>query len=251
MLRGAFSDKPLMKKSLKYRLIIWTAGVLLLFVMPVEAQTPAPEGDVDVVIIDDIGPATENAPQTPPLSQRIRRDDLFAEIHTSYGVIKIQLFGIKTPRTVENFVGLATGEKAFTEIGGKAVKRRFYDGLTVHKVVRDNVIYSGCPFGNGRGGPGYQFPDEILEEFNFDKPGMVAMSNFGQNTNGSQFFITLTPRPDLNGKYTIFGRVIDGLHVARRISQAPINGLNRPLEEIKIQAVEINWGVGRGLATDQ
>ncbi len=127
-----------------------------------------------------------------------------ATIVTDKGDIQIQLFADKAPKTVNNFVFLA--------------RQGYYDGVTFHRVLADFVAQGGDPTGTGGGGPGYKFEDEIVESLKFDKPGVVAMANSGPNTNGSQFFITYTPRPGLDGGYTIFGQVTAGMDVAKKLT---------------------------------
>jgi peptidyl-prolyl cis-trans isomerase B (cyclophilin B) len=122
-------------------------------------------------------------------------NSLSAVIKTNRGNIKLAFFADKTPVTVANFANLA--------------QRGFYDGLKFHRVIADFMIQGGCPKGNGTGGPGYTFKDECTSELKHDKPGVLSMANAGPNTNGSQFFITHVPTPWLNGKHTVFGRVID------------------------------------------
>ena len=132
-------------------------------------------------------------------------EGMYAVIETDKGNILTELFFDKTPITVANFVALAEGRA-----GQKEKKGPFYDGLAFHRVVDGFVIQGGDPKGNGTGGPGYRFPDEIVEELTFDKEGLLAMANAGPGTNGSQFFITLAATPHLNGRHTIFGRVVSG-----------------------------------------
>jgi peptidylprolyl isomerase len=138
---------------------------------------------------------------------------LFARFNTSKGDIVVRLEYQKTPLTVCNFVALAEG-KMRTSSG-----RPFYDGLSFHRVVADFMIQGGDPLGNGRGGPGYQFPDEFDPSLTFDGPGILAMANAGPGTNGSQFFITHVKTPWLDKHHTIFGRVIQGQNVVNAIRQ--------------------------------
>ena len=122
-----------------------------------------------------------------------------AVISTKYGDIKLELFDDQTPKTCANFEKLA--------------QKGFYDGLTFHRVIEDFMIQGGCPTGNGTGGPGYQFEDEFCPELKHDSPGILSMANAGPNTNGSQFFITHVPCPWLDGKHTVFGKVIAGQEI--------------------------------------
>ncbi|MDR0312038.1 MAG: peptidylprolyl isomerase [Treponema sp.] len=138
-------------------------------------------------------------------------DGLFARLTTTRGDIIIRLEYQKAPLTVCNFVALAEGKMNTTG------NRPFYNGLTFHRVEPNFVIQGGDPLGNGRGGPGYEFPNEIDPTLRHDGPGVVAMANAGPDTNGSQFYITLRAASHLDGGYSIFGRVVEGQNVVNAI----------------------------------
>ncbi len=140
-------------------------------------------------------------------------DGLYAEITTPRGVVTCELFFQKTPLTVANFVGLAEGTL------GSSKPAPFFDGLTFHRVVPGFVVQGGDPLGNGDGGPGYEFPDEIVPGLHFDAAGVLAMANSGPDTNGSQFFLTLAPVVRLDYLHTIFGRTVRGVDVLPKIAQ--------------------------------
>ena len=168
-----------------------------------------------------------------------------AILHTSHGDISIELFPNQAPTTVDNFVGLATGEKEYTDDAGRSNPTPFYDGLGFHRVISGFMIQGGCPLGQGVGGPGYTFDDEIHPELQFDRPYLLAMANagkqMGKGTNGSQFFVTVGETPWLNGKHTIFGEVADGpsREVVDTIAAVPTGAMDKPSEPVTIDSVEI------------
>lgn len=141
-------------------------------------------------------------------------EGLYARFDTSKGEVLCQLEFEKTPMTVMNFVGLAEGVLENSKGEGP-----FYDGLKFHRVIDDFMVQGGCPLGTGTGGPGYKFGDEIDASLCHDGPGVLSMANAGPGTNGSQFFITHTATDWLNGKHTVFGRVIEGMEVVNKIRQ--------------------------------
>ena len=151
-----------------------------------------------------------------------------AVINTNMGTIEIELFADKTPKTVENFVGLAN--------------KGFYDGIIFHRVIADFMLQGGDPTGTGRGGEslwGGKFEDEFVSELRHDTPGILSMANAGPNTNGSQFFITLVPTPWLDGKHTIFGKVINGMNVVEDIGKVKTGPGDKPVEDVIMINVKI------------
>lgn len=168
-----------------------------------------------------------------------------AVLHTNLGDISIDLFGNHAPQTVENFVGLATGDKEkapYTQLNASGTTEGpFYDGAVFHRIIDNFMIQGGDPTGTGRGGPGYQFGDEFHPELQFDRPFLVAMANAGRDTNGSQFFITVGAHPHLNGGYTIFGEVTDkeSQKVVAKISRVSTNRMDRPDEDVVIESIDV------------
>ncbi|MFQ5695628.1 MAG: peptidylprolyl isomerase [Terriglobia bacterium] len=170
-----------------------------------------------------------------------REPGLYATLDTSMGKIVIKLFEKDTPQTVENFVGLATGQKLWTHPGTRQrmVGKRYYDGVIFHRVIPNFMIQTGDPTGTGTGEPGYTIPDEFLPGLRFDRPGRVGMANAGPNTGGSQFFIAHTPLPSLNGKHTIFGQVVEGQSVVVAIGNVPRDPRDKPRAPVTINKVTI------------
>jgi peptidyl-prolyl cis-trans isomerase A (cyclophilin A) len=170
-------------------------------------------------------------------------ETLTATLQTNAGPVVIRLFPDHAPKTVRNFVELAEGGKEWTDPRtGRATTDRLYDGSVFHRVIPNFMIQGGDPLGSGRGGPGYQFGDEIHPDLRFDRPYLLAMANAGPGTNGSQFFITTAATPWLNGKHTIFGEVIEGADVVDRISQAKTGSQDRPVEDVVIESVTVDRG---------
>jgi peptidyl-prolyl cis-trans isomerase A (cyclophilin A) len=164
---------------------------------------------------------------------------MFATFKTSLGDIRVQLKPESAPKTVDNFVGLATGKKEWTDPrSGEKRNDSLYAGTVFHRVIPNFMIQGGDPLGTGTGGPGYKFEDETRGGPSFDKPGLLAMANAGPNTNGSQFFITEVPTPWLTGNHTIFGEVVDGFDVVQKIVKVPSSG-DRPKTPVVLESVEI------------
>jgi peptidyl-prolyl cis-trans isomerase A (cyclophilin A) len=165
---------------------------------------------------------------------------LVATFDTSMGAIHCELFGDKTPMTVANFIGLATGKKSWMnpKTGNVEKGKPYFDGLIFHRVIPEFMIQGGDPLGIGRGGPGYQFGDEFLPELRM-QPGTLAMANAGAGTNGSQFFITEVAPDHLNGKHTIFGQCKE-LDLVKQIARVPQNAENKPDTPIVMNKVTIS-----------
>ncbi|MEN8192172.1 MAG: peptidylprolyl isomerase [Bacteroidota bacterium] len=152
-------------------------------------------------------------------------EKLVATIKTNIGSMELELFANKTPKTVENFVGLA--------VSGK------YDNIIFHRVIKDFMIQGGDPTGTGRGGESFwggKFEDEFDMTLHHDKPGILSMANAGPNTNGSQFFITLIPTPWLDGKHSIFGEIISGMDVLNTIGSTTTGMMDKPVNDIVIES---------------
>ncbi|MFJ3384731.1 peptidyl-prolyl cis-trans isomerase A (cyclophilin A) [Curtobacterium sp. PhB130] len=169
-----------------------------------------------------------------------------ATIHTNKGDIRVNLFGNHAPKTVKNFVDLATGQQEWTHPGtGKVSTDKLYDGVVFHRIIKDFMIQGGDPLGQGIGGPGYRFDDEISPELTFQNPYIFAMANAGiqggRGTNGSQFFITTVATPWLQGKHTIFGEVADdeSRKVVDAIEGVATDGRDKPLEDVVINSIDV------------
>lgn len=165
---------------------------------------------------------------------------LYAVLNTTMGELVCRLEEEKTPETVKNFVGLATGEKEYTDpVSGKPSTAPFYDGTIFHRIIKDFMIQGGDRLGRGTGGPGYRFKDEFDRSLRHSAPGTLSMANAGPGTNGSQFFITLVATPWLDDKHSVFGRVVKGLETVMAIGAVAVGSQDRPREEVKIRDVKI------------
>jgi peptidyl-prolyl cis-trans isomerase A (cyclophilin A) len=165
----------------------------------------------------------------------------YATFKTSKGDIRVRLLDDTAPETVANFVGLATGTKEWKDPeSGEKKNTALYPGTIFHRVIPNFMIQGGDPTGTGRGGPGYQFGDEVDAGPTFDKAGYLAMANAGPGTNGCQFFITVAPTPHLTGRHTIFGVVEEGQDVADAISRVATGAQDRPREDVVIEDIAIS-----------
>ena len=165
-------------------------------------------------------------------------DGVFADIQTSKGDIIVKLEYDKTPIAVANFIALAEGNNPFVSDSLKG--KKYYDGLTFHRVMKNFMIQGGDPLGTGTGGPGYRFANEIVDSLSHNKVGTLAMANTGQpKSNGSQFFITHVPRPDLDGGYTVFGETVLGVEVIDSIANVKTDPRDKPLEPVFMNKIEI------------
>jgi len=149
----------------------------------------------------------------------------YAHFDTSMGNFTIQLFEEQAPKTVDNFVKLA--------------EKDFYNGVIFHRVIDGFMIQGGDPTGTGRGGPGYKFADEFHPQLRHSSEGMLSMANAGPNTNGSQFFITLGATPHLDNRHSVFGEVVEGLDVVKKIGAVPTGRQDRPVNSVTIKTIKI------------
>ena len=166
---------------------------------------------------------------------------VYARFDTTEGAFTIKLFESEAPNTVANFVGLAEGTKEWTDPRtGRPAKKPYLDGIVFHRVIEGFMIQGGDPLGTGTGGPGYSFADEFHPALKHRGAGVLSMANRGPNTNGGQFFITLDATPHLDNRHTVFGEVVEGLDVVKRIGKVPTSKpADRPLTDVVIQSVRI------------
>src|SRR5215813_11370832 len=166
---------------------------------------------------------------------------LYAHFTTSEGRFTARLYEDETPNTVANFAGLADGSKEWTDPrSGKKTHDKYFNGTVFHRVIDQFMIQGGDPLGQGTGGPGYTFADEFNAKLRHSKPGILSMANRGPNTNGGQFFITLAATPWLDDKHSVFGEVVEGMDVVKKIGSTPTSKPgDRPVKPITIQSVAI------------
>ena len=160
---------------------------------------------------------------------------------TNRGSFTVELMPGHAPKTVQNFIDLATGGREWKDPrDGQTKTEALYPGTVFHRVIGGFMIQGGDPAGTGMGGPGYQFDDEVpFDGPRFDRPGLLAMANAGPGTNGSQFFVTVTATPHLSGKHTIFGEVTEGYDVVEAISKTATGAQDRPSEDVVIERIDI------------
>jgi peptidyl-prolyl cis-trans isomerase A (cyclophilin A) len=165
---------------------------------------------------------------------------VYAEFITTEGNFTARLYDEEAPKTVENFVGLAEGTKEWTDPRtNNKVRQPYYDGVIFHRVIDGFMIQGGDPLGQGIGGPGYTFADEFHPRLRHNKEGILSMANRGPNTNGGQFFITLGPTPHLDDRHSVFGEVVEGIDVVRKIGSTPTGDRDRPVKDIVITSIVI------------
>src|SRR5437868_15474953 len=168
---------------------------------------------------------------------------VLAHVTTSAGNFTARLFDAETPNTVANFIGLADGSKEWTDPRtGRKVTEPYYNGTIFHRVIEGFMIQGGDPLGQGTGGPGYTFADEFHPAARHSKAGILSMANAGPNTNGSQFFITLGPTPHLDNRHSVFGEVVEGMDVIKKIGSVPTGAQDRPKTPVVINKVTIERG---------
>jgi peptidyl-prolyl cis-trans isomerase A (cyclophilin A) len=164
----------------------------------------------------------------------------YAKFDTTEGSFTVRLFDAEAPNTVANFVGLAEGTKEWTDPESGAKKTApFYDGVVFHRIISGFMIQGGDRLGQGTGGPGYKFADEFHPSRRHGKAGILSMANSGPNTNGSQFFITLGPTPHLDNRHSVFGEVVEGMDVVKKIGGVATGRQDRPVTPVVMKKVTI------------
>ena len=166
--------------------------------------------------------------------------ELYAHFVTTEGNFTIQLYAEEAPKTVENFVGLAEGTQEWIDPRtNQKTKAPYYNDVIFHRVIDGFMIQGGDPLGQGIGGPGYTFADEFHPKRRHNKAGILSMANRGPNTNGGQFFITLAPTPHLDDRHSVFGEVVEGMDVVKKIGGTKTGDRDRPVKDIVIQSITI------------
>ena len=191
-----------------------------------------------------------NQPTAVPTPEPVGREELApvatqsakrAVLRTTMGDITVELYAAKAPITVANFAALSEGTIDWIDPVTKQVQtdKRYYRNIVFHRIIKNFMIQGGDQTGTGRGGPGYQFRDEFDDSLVFDQAGILAMANSGPNTNGSQFFITTVATPWLNGKHTIFGKVVEGMEVVRKIEAVTTDANDKPVTDVVLREIII------------
>jgi peptidyl-prolyl cis-trans isomerase A (cyclophilin A) len=237
---------------------ILTTGLLLLALTACTKEkekepTPAKPPEAAAAKPAEPPPAPPPAAAQPPPAETpepaatgwqkaaLEGQELFATLETSEGTVVLRLFSKDAPKTVANFVGLASGQREWQDPATlQKTSKPLYDGTVFHRVIPNFMIQGGDPLGMGIGGPGYKFEDEFQSGRKFDKPGLLAMANAGPNTNGSQFFITTSTPAWLNNRHTIFGEVVKGYEVVEKISKVERDPRDKPLKPVAIKKVTIS-----------
>jgi peptidyl-prolyl cis-trans isomerase A (cyclophilin A) len=178
--------------------------------------------------------------QVHPFKEHTVNPGTYARFETTQGTFTIRLFDKEAPNTVANFVGLAEGTREWTDPKtGKKGQGPYYDGVIFHRVISGFMIQGGDRLGQGTGGPGYKFADEFHPSLRHRGAGILSMANSGPNTNGSQFFITLGPTPHLDNRHSVFGEVVEGLDVVKKIGAVQTGGQDRPVTPVVMNKVTI------------
>jgi len=207
---------------------------------PIEEQESPADDSSDGT--EDTHSEDETAGVEPPDADPVADEPLEATLQTSEGDVEVELYAERTPQTVANFVGLATGDQPWIDPETEEVieGEPLYDDVLFHRIIDDFMIQGGDPTGTGLGGPGYEFADEFHEDLRHDDEGVLSMANAGPDTNGSQFFITLEAQPTLDDGHTVFGKVTDGMDVVRDIGNADTDTNDRPTEEVLLESVTVH-----------
>jgi peptidyl-prolyl cis-trans isomerase A (cyclophilin A) len=164
-----------------------------------------------------------------------------ATLHTNRGDVEVELDDERAPRTVANFVGLATGERPWDDPEtGERRTDPLYDDVAFHRVIGGFMLQGGDPTETGRGGPGYEFEDEFHDDLRHDGPGVLSMANSGPDTNGSQFFVTLDAQPHLDDRHAVFGHVTDGMDVVEEIGGLPTDRDDAPMQDAVLESVTVH-----------